>query len=175
MAEPTILDFDHDGNYVLFTLSNKPEAVIKIDREDYKKHVHNTNHWYVHYSQHQRTPKPYVRSHWTPESGHKHLHREILGIGNWSHSSVGDHINGDSLDCRKLNLRECTTKENVMNGRSPAVQHLGIAISRIRADRYPNGYYQAYRGKEYIASGVDLEGVKQKIELKLSGELHHEG
>lgn len=41
-----------------------------------------------------------------------YLHRLLTG----AHAGkVVDHINGDSLDNRKVNLRECTHKENIRN------------------------------------------------------------
>lgn len=51
-------------------------------------------------------------------NGHKYfLHRFLLGIHEEEYTlqKVVDHINGDSLDDRLLNLRICTQKENMCN------------------------------------------------------------
>lgn len=45
------------------------------------------------------------------------LHRFIMG-GTYKDGKVVDHINGDTLDNRKQNLRICTTAENARNGRT---------------------------------------------------------
>ena len=41
-----------------------------------------------------------------------YLHRLIIRA---QKGKTVDHVNGDSLDNRKCNLRECTTKENIRN------------------------------------------------------------
>lgn len=43
-----------------------------------------------------------------------HLHREIMGCVRGDKKYV-DHISGDTLDCRKKNLRICTNAENIRN------------------------------------------------------------
>lgn len=52
-----------------------------------------------------------------------YMHREILG------SAPGvcvDHINGDKLDNRRSNLRECTKSENALNSKTKSNNALGI-------------------------------------------------
>lgn len=44
------------------------------------------------------------------------LHRLLLGV---EHPLVVDHNNGDSLDNRMSNIRQCTTAQNLMNQRAP--------------------------------------------------------
>lgn len=168
MAHPEIqLD---DSGIIIFTLANKPDLLIMIDKVDYFKHVHNTNHWYVHYSTHQKKPKPYVRSHWVNGVGHKHLHREVLGVvENWSHESVVDHINNDSLDIRMCNLRKCTTTENVRASKIPAIIYRGVSITAVRQR------FQSYVGRKYIGSHKTVEGMKIKIDAMFTEASHHAG
>lgn len=46
------------------------------------------------------------------------MHRQILGLG-YGDKSRGDHINGNTLDNRRSNLRICSHQENLRNrGRS---------------------------------------------------------
>lgn len=54
------------------------------------------------------------RTHWTgTHSRHVvYMHRLILDV---EPGMVGDHINGDTLDCRRENLRSCTQAENSRN------------------------------------------------------------
>lgn len=63
------------------------------------------------------------------------LHRLIMGA---LPGEVVDHINGNGLDNRRMNLRICTHAENVRNRR----KHKG-GSSRFK------GVYLAYRGKKH--------------------------
>lgn len=79
---------------------------VFIDDEDYE--LFNTYSWYV--SKHIRDK--YVK-HCTKNETIR-LHRFILGIKKGDKRQV-DHINGNTLDNRKENLRICTNSQNQMN------------------------------------------------------------
>lgn len=51
-----------------------------------------------------------------PEQKKFYMHRVIMGVENNNGVDV-DHINGNSLDNRRCNLRVCTRSQNTMNKR----------------------------------------------------------
>jgi hypothetical protein len=64
------------------------------------------------------------------KQGKQFMHRVILGASDGSHV---DHVNGDSLDNRRLNLRYATQRQNVQNGKIRKTNLLGIkGVSRNR-------------------------------------------
>lgn len=79
---------------------------VLIDDEDYE--LFNTYSWYVSKSRRDK----YVRHCTTHET--IRLHRFILGLKKGDKRQV-DHINGNTLDNRKENLRICTNSQNQMN------------------------------------------------------------
>lgn len=87
-----------------------PNTFTMVDDEDYEEH----NQWKWQYSG-SECRKFYVRrTIHTPNKKYavKKLHREIMkpkGL------ETIDHINGDTLDNRKCNLRICSRAENSMN------------------------------------------------------------
>jgi hypothetical protein len=55
---------------------------------------------------------------WHPKKKkHVYLHREILMDKRFTKHKYVDHINGDTLDYRRENLRPCTMSQNQMNAR----------------------------------------------------------
>lgn len=61
------------------------------------------------------TKKKYARAH--VEGEYQLFHRFVLGLKRGDKATV-DHINGDSLDNRRSNLRVCTAQENCWNRRA---------------------------------------------------------
>lgn len=99
--------------YVELILKNtffEEVARTKIDLEDFEK-VHKYK-WYCHQYD---SGKQYCQG--TLENAVKiRLHHFVLGIDHHDlNGKVVDHINGDSLDNRKSNLRIITQKENMQN------------------------------------------------------------
>lgn len=119
ISEETIYDpnvfIEKDDHYVII-LKNKFFEIVgeaKIDKEDYEKVKQ-----YKWYAITTNGVKLYCQG--TLERGEKvRLHHFVLGIRkNELKGLVVDHINGDSLDNRKENLRIVTQQENMRNMKS---------------------------------------------------------
>jgi len=100
----------------------------------------------------------------------RYLHRELIGA---SIEAMSDHRSGDTLDNRRVNLRECSSLENNWNaGRkssSPTSRYKGVTFSKavgkwtaeIRAGtRYRLGYFvdELAAAVAYDAKAVELHG-----------------
>jgi len=83
--------------------------VTIVDDEDYDVLIKYK--WFV-----TATEKKYAKSHkCLKENGTLYMHRFLLGLKDADLSVKGDHINGNSLDNRRCNLRKCSDKENSVN------------------------------------------------------------
>lgn len=72
---------------------------------------------------------------------HTSIHREILGLGL---GEYGDHIDRDSLNNRRNNLRKCTTAQNAANRAATIFNPLGLK----GVTRGKNGKFDAMIGKD---------------------------
>jgi len=70
------------------------------------------------------------------------LHREVLGISHLDPKRVmADHVDGNTLDCRRSNLRVATPSQNQQNARKRRDNTSGHkGVSRVRS----SGRWQAY-------------------------------
>jgi hypothetical protein len=86
--------------------------------------------WYLDKGHTARSGKPYVRS---TRGRLDYLHRTILGLTP-DDPRKGDHINGDTLDNRRTNLRIVTPAQNAQNqgSRGGSSQHRGVTWDRAR-------------------------------------------
>lgn len=85
--------------------------VALVDDEDFEEL--NRWKWQAHLASH----GVYAKRSVTLTGGRKtniFMHRQILGLTD-STSLFGDHINGDTLDNRRSNLREATPRQSVWN------------------------------------------------------------
>lgn len=99
-------------------------------------------------------------------SKNKYLHRILT---NEQHQYV-DHINGNTLDNRRDNLRICTNADNLKNRVNlPKNNTSGILGVRFRSDR--NKWYSEiqYNGKSvYLGSyNTKEEAIKSRVEAEL--------
>jgi len=96
-----------DPSYKIIALTRGQNALV--DTEDFE--WLSKYNWFAHWC-------PDTRSFYALRAGPNHrsipMHREIL---NCSPRQQGDHINHDTLDNRKLNLRKCRKAMNNRNQR----------------------------------------------------------
>jgi len=99
--------------------------IIIVSDEDYDRlsqftwHVMKTNF-----------NKLYARR-WSDSSKNKKavlMHREVLNAP--EHSEV-DHINHDTLDNRRDNLRLCTRQQNTQNRKSKVTEYKGVSFNKV--------------------------------------------
>lgn len=98
-------------NYAVLVCKSKTFGTFEslIDIEDIPKI--QKLHWNIRYDK--RHPKHYIESRST---GRRiHLHRYLMGLEDFNLSNTVDHINGNTLDNRKINLKICSHKENMQN------------------------------------------------------------
>lgn len=96
------------------------------------------------------------------------MHRFIMGICD-SQVLVADHINHDTLDNRKSNLRVCTKKENAKNrtsSKGSASNYLGVHKTRegsfvARCGSAPNRKYLGYFKCEIEAAKAYDKAAKE--------------
>lgn len=64
-----------------------------------------------------------------------------------------DHISGDQADCRRMNLRACTRRQNLRNQRIRADNRTGFKGVGFHA---PSGKYRARASASGVANGAGL-------------------
>lgn len=107
-----------ENNIAYICLYNKDCIEIErcmIDSEDVDRI--NNYKWYVKY---ERNNEPYCRNNKIGV-----IHRFILGL-QIGDSRVVDHINHNTLDNRKCNLRICSNQENICNSKLSKTNKSGI-------------------------------------------------
>lgn len=108
-----------------------------VDDEDYERVCEFK--WYAHYSR--RTKTFYAtRKTKRPNPKHIYMHRFVM---NTPESSLCDHLNHDTLDNRKSNLRNCQRSDNSMNRRGAQSNNL-IGEKNICFDTKENKYIVAF-------------------------------
>lgn len=116
--DPNFLDFGLDHEHRIYG-DDYGHTFARVDADDYQ--FFSQWRWNVKYDKHGR--KIYLcRSSWNAEAGSAsislYLHVEIhkrRGIVQPPHHSMVDHENGNTLECRKFNLRWATPSMNRRN------------------------------------------------------------
>lgn len=109
-----------------FIVKSPKYGAVEVIVDDEDKRVVESNKWYLH----KAGQFLYIRS-----GNRKYLHRLIMGEPN---GLVVDHINRDTLDNRRSNLRAVTIQWNLRNQKRPNNKTgvTGVAIAH-------NGKYSA--------------------------------
>lgn len=126
------------GDYYECVLKDKNAQEVartKIDKEDKEK--------FKDYKLYARSQNGKMYAHFSIKGSGKKLavHRYLMNLANEKYTidHVVDHINGDSLDNRKCNLRICTQQQNSKNIRKSG------KITGVRFHKKYNGYnYSKY-------------------------------
>lgn len=147
-----------NNDYAVMIIKSKTFGEFKtlIDVEDIEK-IKNYC-WGIRYDK--RHPKHYVET--TINNKRVHLHRFLLDLNEtFTLERTVDHINGDSLDNRKSNLRICTQKENAQNMKLSSRSKSGIKY--ITWSNYFHRWQVVYKSKFY-GQFLNLEDAKKRLE-----------
>lgn len=95
------------------------------------------------------------------------MHRVII---NAPHGAMVDHINGDSLDNRKCNLRLCTNAQNQQNteARGGSSRHKGVSFNK-KSGKWLAGFL--FEGRRYYCGLWDDEDDAARAVDKKRGEV----
>jgi hypothetical protein len=125
------------GNIMTFVKKSHKYGNKEIIVDDEDAHIYTSRTWYLHY---QRGSFYCV---WNSRSkGVKRLHREIMRVND--PSIQVDHINHNTLDNRKCNLRKCT---NAQNGRN-----------RVNAKNSSSGFKGVTKQKNKYRGRIQVDG-----------------
>lgn len=137
-----------------------------VDDADYEKY--NQFNWSAHKNGRKYYPVRKVKI--DGKSREIYLHREIMNPPSGLHV---DHINGDSLDCRRENMRLVTQSQNAMNRRLRSDNKTGVVgVSRRRSGKYL-AYYSDNGVFKTLGSFPTLEEAKaarEAVESRHYGE-----
>ena len=87
----------------------------------------------------------------------QYLHRYIMNVTD-KHNYV-DHINGNTLDCRRCNMRVCTNQQNQWNAKKKCNSKQEYKCIRKMDNRYE--IRMRYGGKRHYKSAKTLEEAKR--------------
>lgn len=125
------------GRSLHIPLRNRAGEIVaqaSIDAGDEHLAIHR---WCLDPGNRERSGKPYVKRIVWMGVGKPpltiYLHREVLGLAPGD-PRKGDHIDGNTLNCRRANLRIATTAENAQNqgSRGGTSEHRGVTWDKSR-------------------------------------------
>lgn len=147
--------------------------IVKLDDEDYERFKGVT--WYAskgvaggYYARRIDTP--------TGQRILRLLHRCVMNVT--SKDLVVDHINHDTLDNRKENLRVCTQAENRLNRRSAkgsSSKYLGVSKATMKRGQKVYTYWKAEirTPSKYMYLGIFKNEVDAAMKYNEAAKLHY--
>lgn len=159
-----IVVFDDYAEIFLYDRNQKIVGKTKIDLDDVEKCKNEK--WHMKKS---KSEKPYAQK----RTGRILLHHFVLGFIKKDKLEI-DHINGDSLDNRKINLRIVTHAENIRNQRklpkNNTSGHMGVYWS----PRNKNWIARIKTNNKTIHLGC-FQNIEDAIEARKKGEIKYFG
>lgn len=134
-----------------------------FDLEDYNKikdFSWTLNHKYV-------IAHPYNKD----KQEHIYLHKFVLG----EQDNIVDHINGDTLDCRKGNLRTVTSQQNAMNHSLSLANTSGVTGVSWKKDKNKWKAYITINGKQIHLGYFNKEDFDKAIKARKQAEIKYFG
>jgi hypothetical protein len=143
----------------------KDDICFKVDLDDYdliKEYTwHISSENYVQTTVNRKTVK---------------LHRLIMKPDK---NEYIDHINHDTLDNRKMNLRKCSNSENTQNRKTPKNNTSGVkGVTWKKKNQCWEARITANGKRLYLGCFKDLEeakSVRKEAEIKYFGEFRYKG
>ena len=139
---------------------------VLVDDADYEKY--NQFNWSSHKNGKKYYPVRKVKI--DGKSREIYLHREIMNPTSGLHV---DHINGDSLDCRRENMRLVTQSQNAMNRRLRSDNKTGVVgVSQTRSGKYMACYSVDGRLKRIglFPTLEEAKAAREAAEVQYYGE-----
>lgn len=103
------------------------------------------------------------------------LHRYILDLKEYNKKDVVDHINRDTLDCRRENIRICTHRENKINNPIYKSNKSGcMGVMWYKHTKTPKWVAFINIGKDRIHLGYFTE-LEDAIKARKDAELKYYG
>jgi hypothetical protein len=136
----------------LIPLSKGKWAIVDNDEYDWLSRLK----WYVVNGKRCSYARRTVFDKYTKKTTYIYMHREIMGVAKGDKSQV-DHVNHNSLDNRRVNMRRCSASENLRNQR----RHIG-STSKYKGVSFAKGRNKwvaniVITGKQIYLGRFDVE------------------
>ena len=119
-------EFIEKDNITIMLVKYKTQTLeVYIDKED-KEKIKNIGKWHAILDKTLHTPSFYIANRYNNKIMGKGVYKLHRFITNCPREKVVDHINHNTLDNRKANLKICTHFENQQNLRSKSTEQTGV-------------------------------------------------